>query len=80
MDFEDISHTESDFDVEMSSLSSTYVPTDGRGKRTPMRPMIAEYDPKRHETKTELSDMVLVKHPHIRGRNTSSFNNGMLHT
>ncbi|XP_044576947.1 proton-coupled amino acid transporter-like protein pathetic isoform X1 [Cotesia glomerata] len=62
MDFEDISHTESDFDVEMSSLSSTYVPTDGRGKRTPMRPMIAEYDPKRHETKTELSDMVLVKY------------------
>lgn len=32
MDFEEISHTESDFDVEMSSLSSTYVPTDGRGK------------------------------------------------
>ncbi|KAG8035772.1 hypothetical protein G9C98_001428 [Cotesia typhae] len=62
MDFEEISHTESDFDVEMSSLSSTYVPTDGRGKRTPMRPMIAEYDPKRHETKTELSDMVLVKY------------------
>ncbi|XP_026672201.1 proton-coupled amino acid transporter-like protein pathetic [Ceratina calcarata] len=30
-------------------------------QRTPMRPMIAEYDPKKHGVKTELSDMVLVK-------------------
>ncbi|XP_014300412.1 proton-coupled amino acid transporter-like protein pathetic isoform X1 [Microplitis demolitor] len=62
MDFEDISPMDSDFDVEMSSLSSTYIPTDGRGKRTPLRPMIAEYDPKKRDVKTELSDMVLVKY------------------
>lgn len=30
-------------------------------QRTPMRPMIAEYDPKRQGVKTELSDMVLTK-------------------
>lgn len=30
-------------------------------QRTPMRPMIAEYDPKKHGVKTELSDTVLVK-------------------
>ncbi|XP_015588479.1 proton-coupled amino acid transporter-like protein pathetic isoform X2 [Cephus cinctus] len=34
----------------------------GNFKRTPMRPMIAEYDPKKHGVKTELSDMVLVKY------------------
>ena len=33
----------------------------GKFERTPMRPMIAEYDPKKHGVKTELSDMVLVK-------------------
>lgn len=30
-------------------------------QRTPLRPMIAEYDPKKRDVKTELSDMVLVK-------------------
>ncbi|XP_033230584.1 proton-coupled amino acid transporter-like protein pathetic isoform X2 [Belonocnema kinseyi] len=34
----------------------------GNFARTPMRPMIAEYDPKMHGVKTELSDMVLVKY------------------
>ncbi|XP_012281912.1 proton-coupled amino acid transporter-like protein pathetic isoform X2 [Orussus abietinus] len=34
----------------------------GNFKKTPMRPMIAEYDPKKHGVKTELSDMVLVKY------------------
>ncbi|XP_066602503.1 proton-coupled amino acid transporter-like protein pathetic isoform X2 [Prorops nasuta] len=34
----------------------------GKFQRTPMRPMIAEYDPKKHGVKTELSDMVLVKY------------------
>ncbi|XP_012261968.2 proton-coupled amino acid transporter-like protein pathetic isoform X2 [Athalia rosae] len=48
-------------DVEMSSLSSS---TNERPqiRRTPMRPMIAEYDPKKQGVKTELSDMVLVKY------------------
>ncbi|XP_033191566.1 proton-coupled amino acid transporter-like protein pathetic isoform X2 [Bombus vosnesenskii] len=54
-------NTDSVHDVEMSSLSSTandrsYI------RRTPMRPMIAEYDPKKHGVKTELSDTVLVKY------------------
>lgn len=30
-------------------------------QRTPMRPIIAEYEPKKHGVKTELSDVVLVK-------------------
>ncbi|XP_043278035.1 proton-coupled amino acid transporter-like protein pathetic isoform X2 [Venturia canescens] len=34
----------------------------GDFRKTPMRPMIAEYDPKKHGVKTELSDMVLVKY------------------
>lgn len=53
-------NTDSVHDVEMNSLSNAdndrpYI------KRTPMRPMIAEYDPKKHGVKTELSDTVLVK-------------------
>ncbi|XP_034935092.1 proton-coupled amino acid transporter-like protein pathetic isoform X2 [Chelonus insularis] len=31
-------------------------------KRTPMRPMITEYDPKKCDVRTELSDMVLMKY------------------
>lgn len=34
----------------------------GNFARTPMRPMIAEYDPKMHGVKTELSDMVITKY------------------
>ncbi|XP_015121467.1 proton-coupled amino acid transporter-like protein pathetic isoform X1 [Diachasma alloeum] len=60
--FDEIGNTDSGFDVEMSSLSSSCLDDAGRGQRTPMRPMIAEYDPKKHGVKTELSDMVLVKY------------------
>lgn len=43
--------------------SPTGAPINGGDfKRTPMRPMIAEYDPKRQGVKTELSDMVLTKY------------------
>ncbi|XP_046734837.1 proton-coupled amino acid transporter-like protein pathetic isoform X1 [Diprion similis] len=50
-------------DVEMSSLSTSQSSTERPHiRRTPMRPIIAEYDPKKHGVKTELSDMVLVKY------------------
>ncbi|KAK1137847.1 hypothetical protein K0M31_002342 [Melipona bicolor] len=64
-------NTDSAHDVEMSSLSTgandrPYIRVNtseqlSSNLRTPMRPMIAEYDPKKHGVKTELSDTVLVK-------------------
>ncbi|KAL2748851.1 proton-coupled amino acid transporter-like protein pathetic isoform X3 [Vespula maculifrons] len=49
-------------DVEMSSLSVASSNDRSRIRRTPMRPMIAEYDPKKHGVKTELSDMIVLKY------------------
>ncbi|XP_051159956.1 proton-coupled amino acid transporter-like protein pathetic isoform X1 [Leptopilina boulardi] len=49
-------------DVEMNALSAAFPGDRPHVMRTPMRPMIAEYDPKKHGVKTELSDMVLVKY------------------
>ncbi|XP_008205769.1 proton-coupled amino acid transporter-like protein pathetic isoform X2 [Nasonia vitripennis] len=47
----------------MSRRSEDTLPVHGGNfKKTQMRPMIAEYDPKKHGVKTELSDMVLVKY------------------
>ncbi|XP_011312100.1 proton-coupled amino acid transporter 2 isoform X2 [Fopius arisanus] len=61
-------------------MSSDATPIHGGDfKRTPMRPMIAEYDPKKQGVKTELSDMVLVKQTHrykdYNSMGETSFNN-----
>lgn len=54
-------NTDSSHDVEMSSLSVMTANDRPHIMRTPMRPMIAEYEPKKQGVKTELSDVVLVK-------------------
>ncbi|KAG5317011.1 S36A4 protein, partial [Acromyrmex heyeri] len=53
---------DSSHDVEMNSLSMMAANDRPHIMRTPMRPMIAEYEPKKQGVKTELSDVVLVKY------------------